>query len=97
MKLEFCLNKGEAHEFTLPNVTVIHKVMNWVAQERTRFPLPPPVTSCLATMSIYLVYGDEIIEAEEGLPSANKARTALGQLLSCREHESPFVRTLLPI
>jgi hypothetical protein len=37
-----------------------------------------------------LVGGNVIIEAKGGLPSANKVRTALGQLLSYREHEPYF-------
>jgi hypothetical protein len=37
-----------------------------------------------------LVDGNIIIEAKGGLPSANKVRTALGQLLSYREHEPHF-------
>lgn len=37
-----------------------------------------------------LVNGNVIIEAKGGLPSANKIRTALGQLLSYREHEPHF-------
>jgi hypothetical protein len=37
-----------------------------------------------------LVDGNMIIEAKGGLPSANKVRTALGQLLSYRELEPSF-------
>lgn len=37
-----------------------------------------------------LVDGDVIIEAKGGMPSANKIRTALGQLLSYRELEPSF-------
>jgi len=37
-----------------------------------------------------LVDGNIIIEAKGGLPSANKVRTALGQLLSYREREPHF-------
>jgi hypothetical protein len=37
-----------------------------------------------------LVDGDIIIEAKGGLPSANKVRTALGQLLSYKEQQPNF-------